>query len=423
MSKKTIWIINHYAGNMFESEGGRHYWFAKELKTRGYNVVVFCANSRYEKTGTFFNFDGLCEIENTKIDVPFVFVKSVPYDQNGMERAKDMVAFFRNVKKASKQIAASYEEPDVILASSVHPLTLLAGEQIAKKWDIPCICEMRDLWPEAFFYAGALKKDGIIGRMLIAGEHHLYKHADALIFLKEGDHTYLLENKWDKENGGDIDMSLCYYINNGVALDLFSKQIDEGAFFDEDLLSGKMNVVYTGTIRPTNNVENIIDAAKLLKSRNDIQFLIYGAGSECKRLTKRIVDEELDNIKMKGFVNKKSIPFILSKASLNLLNYSASGYNWARGNSSNKLFEYMAAGKPIISNVNMGYNLIERYQCGLTLLNGTPEELAKSVESICDLDKSSYSSMCLNAFNGAKDFDFKILTDSLERVLERVLNA
>lgn len=85
--------------------------------------------------------------------------------------------------------------------------------------------------------------------------------------------------------------------------------------------SPKYNVVYAGAIRPANNVGNILDAAALLEDDNDIQFLIYGDGSEKEVLEKRIVDEGLSNVKMKGFINKQFIPYILSKSSVgNLIN-------------------------------------------------------------------------------------------------------
>ncbi len=84
-----------------------------------------------------------------------------------------------------------------------------------------------------------------------------------------------------------------------------------------------------------------------------------------KNWLRRVENENLDNVKMKGFVNKKYIPYILSKSSVNILNYSQTQYNWSRGNSSNKLFEYMASGKPMISTVKMGYSIIEKYKCGI----------------------------------------------------------
>ena len=185
--------------------------------------------------------------------------------------------------------------------------------------------------------------------------------------------------------------------------------------------SPKYNVVYAGAIRPVNNVGNILDAAALLEDDDDIQFLIYGDGSEKEVLEKRIVDEGLSNVKMKGFINKQFIPYILSKSSVNIFNYSQSKYNWARGNSSNKLFEYMASGKPIISTVKMGYSIIDRYKCGIELENGTPAELAKAIRDIKSMDKEQYNALGKNAQKGAEDFDIKILTNKLIEVINNVL--
>ena len=40
----------------------------------------------------------------------------------------------------------------------VHPLTLVAGIKIGKKLKVPCICEIRDLWPESFIAHNILKR-------------------------------------------------------------------------------------------------------------------------------------------------------------------------------------------------------------------------------------------------------------------------
>lgn len=74
----------------------------------------------------------------------------------------------------------------------------------------------------------------------------------------------------------------------------------------------------------------------MIENKN-IVFLIYGNGVEEEHLRNRIKDEKIDNVKLKGYVENKYIPYILSKASVNLLNYNQDQYNWSRGNSSNKL--------------------------------------------------------------------------------------
>lgn len=418
-----IWLINHYAASQFKDRAGRHYWFAKELKNRGYDVSVFCAS-------TFLNSEEKIEIGNNvlavkRVDgIPFVFVKTTFSEGNGIERVGSWIRFYKRLFPASKAYSNRYGKPDVIIASSVHPLTMVAGLQIAKKMHIPCICEIRDLWPEAIFQFGKAKKRTPLGIVLTIGEHWIYKSADALIFTKEGDTDYLKEKKWTTEQGGDVALSKCYYINNGVDIVDYEKRIREYPLNDADLNDGKFNITYAGTIRPINSVGNLLDAAKIIskcKGYEDVQFLIYGDGVELPKLRERVVAENIKNVKLKGFVDRKHIPYILSCSSVNMLNYSQGQYNWTRGNSSNKLFEYMASGKPIISTVRMGYSIIKKYNCGVELDEDSPEALAKQVIQFHDMDKDVFRKMGENAKNGAKDFDFKVLTDRLEEVVKSIL--
>ena len=68
--------------------------------------------------------------------------------------------------------------------------------------------------------------------------------------------------------------------------------------------------------------------------------------------------ETISNVIFKEkWVNPKYIPYILSKSNLNILNYIPN-YIWKYGAIQNKLFQYLASGKPILSNLKMGYCLI-----------------------------------------------------------------
>ena len=329
-----------------------------------------------------------------------------------------MLFFYRNLQKVSRKIVKGEKKPDYIIASSVHPLTMVAGIKIARKMKVPCICEIRDLWPEAIFSFGKLKENSFLGRCLTKGEYWIYKNADKLIFTKPGDTDYLKEKKWTKELGGKIDINKCYYINNGVDLEVFNKQKKEFKLKDDELEKNKFNVIYTGAIRPVNNVGNLLDAAKILKNNSDIQILIYGEGNQLNELKERVIDEKILNVKLMGKVDKSNIPYILSMASVNILNYSQSLYNWSRGNSSNKLFEYMASGKPIISTVKMGYDFIDKYDLGISIKNNTANELANSILKIKSMSKLEYDKYCNNALKAAEEFDFKKLTKKLIECIE-----
>ena len=414
-----FWIFNHYATTPLTGPLLRHYYFAEYLKERNIETTVFAANELHQ-TGGCVDTHGKPYLRTEEEGVPFVFVKTSKYEGNGISRVKNMVSFFLGLLKISKGYAKQYGKPDVIMGSSAHPLTSIAGILVARRFRVPVIVEVRDLWPEAIFSFGKVKMNSLVGRLLSAGEKWMYVHADAIVFTKEGDVDHIKEMGWDKDHGGKIDLAKCHYINNGVNLKDYYASIEKDILKDPDLEDDSFKVVYTGTVRPVNNVGNLLDTAKLLKDKKDIKFLIFGGGSELEKLEKRVQDEHIDNVIFKGFVEKKYIPYILSRSSVNVLNYSQANYNWSRGNSSNKLFEYMASGKPIISTVKMGYCILDKYQCGLSLEECTAKALAEQILKIHDMPEEAYAQMAENAKNGAKDFDFPVLTRKLYQVIKSV---
>lgn len=408
---KKIWIFHHYATTPNLNGLMRPYDFAEKMKK--FDITIFAAAYQHFSGKNLIE-DGALFKEDRSFSVPFVFVKTVDSSSSGWKRCFNMVEFYLRMFQVSKSYAKENGRPDMIIASSPHPLTMLAGIKIAKKWGIPCICEIRDLWPEAIF-AGSekLTPGSVLGKVLVQGEKWIYKNANALVFTKEGDIDYIKERGWDN---GVVPLEKCFYINNGVDTAKF-----ENSSGNEKEGKDTFHVVYAGTIRPVNDIDTILDAAKLLVEKENIQFLIYGDGNQVARLKKRIEDEGISNVEMKGFVPKSEIPGILGTASVNILNYSAKKYNWSRGSSSNKLFEYMASGKPIISTVKTGYSIIDRYACGIELEECRSANLANAIKEIHDMSKEAYSKMGANGKMGAKDFDLEVLSRKYERVIDRYL--
>lgn len=415
----NIWYFHHYATPYSIPGLHRPFEFGTYFNDVGHNVTVFTSSYLHYSDNNMIT-DGERYIVKEYDGIPTVFVKTCGYASSGINRIRNMFQFYRRLFGVAKKFSKKNGLPDIIVASSPHPLTMLAGIKIAKKFGIPCICEVRDFWPEVFFQGGRLKEKSLLGKILLAGERWIYKKCDSLVFLKEGDHEYIREHKWDIESGGKINMKKCYYINNGVDLKLFNERLNNATFSDPDLDNSKFTVTYCGTIRPINQVDLLVDAAKHLDS--DTQVLIYGTGNCVDALKDKIENEKIKNVKLKGYVDNALIPCVLSRSSVNILNYSAKGYNWSRGNSSNKLFEYMASGKPIISTVKMGYDLLERFSCGSSTKECTPEAIAKNVKMIKDLPESEYSAMCENAKRAAEQFDIPVLAEKYLNVINETKN-
>lgn len=419
--KKNIWIFHHYASA--PNDGGlvRPYDFSKNLIEKGYCPVIFASSFNHytKKNIDTKNHDFL---EQTEENIPFVYIKNPEYGTNGLDRVRNILSYFIKLFKVTRKYAKKIQiKPDIIIASSAHPLTCVAGIFIAKRYKIPCIAEIRDLWPESIFvYSKKITEKSFIGRILLLIEKWIYKNAHKIIFTKEGDIDYIYEKKWDKKSGGPVDTDKCVYINNGVDIVKFYRQKSENKIDDIDLDTDKFNVVYTGAIRAVNDVSKILDVAKILEKHTDIQFLIYGTGNEEQMIINRIEDEKILNVKFKGFVKKENIPYILGKSDLNILQYSSDKYNWSRGNSSNKLFEYMASGKPVLATFKMGYCIIEKNNIGITCQNNNADTIAKNILKIKNLDKKTYEKMCENAILTVKDYDFKTLTHKLINTIEKI---
>ena len=99
-----------------------------------------------------------------------------------------MYQYYKGLFSATRAYAKARGKPDVIIASSPHILTMIAGNKIAKRFGIPCICEVRDFWPEVFFTSGRLKEKSLLGRFLLRTERKISEKCQAHVFLKEGDH-------------------------------------------------------------------------------------------------------------------------------------------------------------------------------------------------------------------------------------------
>ncbi|MBQ6440297.1 MAG: glycosyltransferase family 4 protein [Mogibacterium sp.] len=410
---KNIWILNHYAGDSFFSKNGRHYSFAHFFEINGYKPTVFCANSKHESKGHFFDNSRLYqEYTCDTINVPFVFVKARSYSGNGKARLMNMLDFFRNVKLAAKKYAKENGTPNIIYASSVHPLTLIAGLQLAKHFKVKCICEVRDLWPESIVVLRpSINRHKLLLKILYYGERWIYKKADAIVFTMEGGYHYIEDKGWEN----DVDKKKVFYVNNGVDLDAFEKHVIEDTIIDEDLQNNSVfKVVYTGSIRKANGLGEIVNCAELLKNEHGIKFLIYGIGEDLDQLREICVRKGVNNLMFKGKVENRFIPYILSHCNLNLLNYSPEVAKvFKYGSSQNKLFEYLASGKPILSDTKIEFSVVDKYRCGINKNISTAEEYADTIIQFYKMDKKNYEAMCENAALAAKEYNYKSLAEKM----------
>lgn len=419
---KTVWIWNHYASRLLVEPSGRHYYFAKYLKKAGYNPIIFCASTVHSSQEVL----DVDKVYSKRVidGISVIVVKTRSYTGNGRKRILNMVDYYRNVQKAAKEIAVLDGLPSIVYASSVHPLTLVAGEKTAKGLGVPCVCEVRDLWPASLIAYGMINEKGLLARILYRCEHRIYKRADALIFTFGGGKCYITDKKWDKQiHCGDIDLDKVFHVNNGVDLESFDINRATFQIVDEDLDNKEtFKCIYTGSIRTVNRIDQLVDVAQCLqgkKGAKNIKVLIYGRGDKELELKNRVRAEGLQNVVFKGFVEKKYIPYVLSKGDLLLMHVSTShevDCISKYGQSLNKSFDYLAAGKPIL-NVYSGspeHDYIEANGAGISQVFRNSEEYAATILDYAYLENEEYEGCCLNARKTAEEqYNYPVLTEKL----------
>ncbi len=417
-----IWIMNHYAIDHLYEKGGRHYWIAENLKKDGYAPVVFGCNEKHNSNGMYYPSEKLAHIVYSKSKIPFVAIKSTPYEGNGLSRIKNMLGFAKNLIKVAKIYNAKYGKPDVIYASSVHPFTVFAGEKLARYFGVPCVGEVRDLWPETLVAYGSVKRNSIFAKILYWGEKLMYKRADAMIFTMEGAPDYIKEHRWDKKSGGPIDLNHVYHICNGIDIEQFDKNAEEYILPDEELDdSGLFCAVYTGAIKRANNVGLLLDTAEYLKDIDNFRILIWGEGNEVEDLKKRVVDMGLSGrVIFKGFVDKKYIASIVKRADICLMHWERTSVN-NYGYDYNKLFDYLASGKVVFSTIQSGHSLLIKKNCGIETDGRKPENFADGIRKIYNMSEKERFEWGERARKAAFDYDFKVLTGKFEKILEEII--
>lgn len=410
-----VWIINHYA--IPPSMGGlvRHYYFSRYLRKMGHDVRIMTA-SEIHNTEINMIRDGSLYREEMMDGIPYTFLKTRDYSGNGLSRIYNMLEFPVRIQQVVKKLVKGGERPDVIYTSA--PTIFAAGSALiaARRLKVPCVVEIRDIWPESIVeYKGMSRKNPIIA-VLYQLEKWLYRGADRLIFTMEGGKDYICEKGWEKQ----VPLEKIRNLNNGVDLEEFDRNREEYQLEDADLLDEQtFKVVYTGSIRLVNNLGKVVEMAEYMKQHGEdkIRFLLYGDGTEREELMEQCRQKGLDNIRFPGKVEKKYIPFILSKSDLNLNHVKQTGI-MRFGCSLNKQFDYFASGKPVLSDLTVSYDLIERYGAGVTLPTQDTEVLCQEVLRFAHIPKEEYGQYCKNARHAAEQYDYQELTQKLLEILQ-----
>jgi glycosyltransferase involved in cell wall biosynthesis len=258
---------------------------------------------------------------------------------------------------------------DLVIGSSPPLLQPLSAWGISVLRRRPFLLEIRDLWPEFPIDMGVLKNPVLI-RLSRWLEKFLYRRASHVLVNSPAYRNYLIDK--------GVSAAKISFIASAADVDLYDPAADGKRFREEVGLNGHFVVTYAGTMGPSHGLETAIDAASMVQDDPDIHFLFVGDGKQRGKLEAQAKSLELRNVTFAGTRPKERIPEVLaaSDACLAIL----LNIPMFRTTYPNKVFDYMAAGRPTVLVIDgVIREVVESARGGVFVSPGDAGKLAEAV--------------------------------------------
>lgn len=407
MNKKSIWIINEYAGTPYHGMTFRHYYIAKELVKLGYKVTIFTSSFSHYKLKQHLEAKNTFTKEN--IDgIDFMWVKMPNYKApKSLGRIRNWFLF------AFKLFFIPFlklERPDCILVSSLPLHPIVSGKYLANKYNSKLIFEVRDIWPLSAIELGGYSPKNPFIKHLQWLEDFAYRNSQAVVSV--------LANAYKHMKTRGLTEDKFNYIPNGISIDelVQAEELDEKTI--KQLPQNKFIIGYAGTFGIANALDGFIEAAKILKENNSIAFVLVGDGREKEKLID--LAKECKNIYFVDSVKKNQVQSILKYFDvcyIGLKNDPLFKY----GVSPNKLFDYMYCAKPILYAINSGsFKPISEINAGFNIEAENSQAIVDGVMKLYSMSEKERNQMGENARKYViQNHDYKYLTKMLIKVINK----
>ncbi len=339
---------------------------AHYLSTFGHQVTVLCANPIYPRGKIFPGYKNkwLQKDKNNEYVVYRTWIWPVKPKSPAIMRILSYLSFVLSASIASLKIP----KQDIIIVASPPLFVPLIGIVVKQKQHTPLVLDITDIWPESANATGFMKK-GWIFKLAEHFELFIYKHCDYFVPSGPGEKQHLIQ-KGIKEN--KIHLS-----PNATDTNIFVN-IESDDIVKQYNLNNKYVVGYAGLLGFAQNPIIIIETAREFQNYKNIIFFIVGEGGMKIEMEQLADKYKLNNVIFVGEKPRKEIPYYINTFSCCLIPYKNTSL-FTRTIPS-KLFDYLAAGKPVIINLE-GYasQIITTANAGLVAQPDNSIDLAKQI--------------------------------------------
>jgi glycosyltransferase involved in cell wall biosynthesis len=353
--KKTVWIINDYAGSPSHGMTYRHYYMAKELQKKNINPIIISASYSHF-LNTYPPIQKNQPYLKEMVDkVEYLWLKVIKYkDSRDKKRVWKWFQFSFKLFNLPKILT----KPDIILCSGSAPMLILPSYYLAKKYRAKLIFEIRDIWPLTLMNFQGYSKYNPLMYIMQKCVNFGFKHADHITSVLPNTDNYIRE-----QGIYNFDFT---YLPNGIFLEELKNPDPLNPQARAEVPKDKFIIGYTGAMGMGDRLDLLIDVAQELKTTSKIHFVLVGKGSEKERLRERIKELKLTNMTIIDAIPKKEVQNMLALFDVCYIGWEDKSI-YKYGISANKIFDYMYSAKPIIHLFSGEGDLISKAQCGITI--------------------------------------------------------
>jgi colanic acid biosynthesis glycosyl transferase WcaI len=340
----------------------RAYNMAKGLSLSGCDVAVVTAFPHYPTGKIPAKYRGkLLAIENEKkLKVVRTFIP--PIASEGF--AKRVLLFISFIFSSLFSLPV-VRRVDVVYASNPNIIAMIPSLVYKLVNNCPVVQNVDDLWPEALYDLG-MDSNSISAKFGEFIARVTYRFASVITPISPA-YVKVLTQKYN------VKLNKVSVLPAGVDLTVFSCKSSIRPN------NRKFRVLYIGAFSPAYDFDQIFQAAKLLVNTREIEFVIQGGGELARTLKFKTEEKKLGNVKViEKIVSRVEVVKELCGADVLLL--PLNGIGSIEMGISSKLYEYQAAGKPIICCSNgQPKSFVLATNSGLVVDPGDYEALAKAV--------------------------------------------
>lgn len=410
-----IYYLHQYFNTRHGFTGTRSYEFARRFVQKGHRVTMLKSGRAVVdgldcRAGGGFREHDVDGVRVIAIDAGFGN-SHVGTGMSGLQRVREFQRFASAAIRVGRELAArDGERPDIVFATSTPLMIGRAGRDLARSFGAPFVFEIRDVWPDALVNTGTLRNPLVIWWLRSMARSY-YRAASHIVALSPGMKAGVV-----RQGVADAKVTV---IPNSSDLDLFRPDLDGSAARARLGLGDRFAAVYFGAMGRANGLEYAVEAARILRDRGrrDIVVVLHGSGGMREPLQALAARYGLDNVVFSPSTpDKAAVAEIVAGCDAGMTIYAATEVeqSW----SPNKMFDTLAAGKPVLINVP-GWlrETIERNQCGLYVDPREAASLADALERLAG-DPALRNAMGANARRLAeREFSRDALADRLEGVL------